>query len=456
MSSLTRYPEGSMRELCSLTFPLMLSSFSVTTMVFIDRLFLAHYSTDALNAVANAMTFGWAYLFAWMVLGSISEVFVAQYNGAKLFNKLGEPVWQMIWVSIFSIFFFVPLALGVEQWFFQDPNQYLERGYLKWMFWFGPTMPLYGALCGFFIGQGKTRLVTFLAFFANFVNVGLDYLLIFGKEGWIEPMGIEGAAIATSGSLVFEILILMVIFLNASNRLNFGTGRWAFNIKILWECVRVGLPSAVFICIELMAWAFFYQIMTQLGTNHITVASIGQSLIIFFYFFAEAVGKATSTIAGNLIGAQRPWVISQVINRGLFLHLIFFAIMIVFFYVGFDFILIQFLPDFDLEQLDILKESIRFCLYASCFYLFFEGIRLVYAGVLTAAGDTLFLLIGGSLSVWILLIAPVYYWVLQGQRSVETAYMICVLYSFSIALCYFMRFWSGKWRSLALSPHISQ
>lgn len=216
--SLTRYPEGSLRELSSLAFPLMLSSLSVTMMVFIDRLLLAHYSTAALNAVANSMTLGWAYLFGWLVLTSISEVFVAQYNGAKLYQKLGEPVWQMIWLSIASILFFMPLAIGVDDWFFQGEHQLLERSYLRWMFWFGPALPLYGALCGFFIGQGKTSLVTGVAIVANLVNAGLDFILIFGAEGWVAPLGVEGAAIATSGSSVFQIVVLAAVFLNRSNR----------------------------------------------------------------------------------------------------------------------------------------------------------------------------------------------------------------------------------------------
>lgn len=450
--SLTRFPEGSMRELCSLALPLMLSSLSVTMMVFIDRLFLAHYSTAALTAVTNAMTLGWAYLFGWMVLTNITEVFVAQYNGAKRYHEIGKPVWQMIWLSLGSILFFIPLALGVEYWFFQDPNQYLERDYLKWMFWFGPTMPLYGALCGFFIGRGKTHLVTCVAIIANFVNVGLDYLLIFGKEGILAPLGIEGAAIATSGSLVFQILILAAVFLKRSHRLQYGTGNYALCLKSLWQCIRVGLPGATFVAIELLAWAIFYQMMTQLSVHHITVASVSQSLVILFYFFAEAVSKAISTITGNLIGAQRSSLVSQVIYSGLRLHILFFGFLILFFYGCMDQVIAYFLPHVANEQLSDLKESLQFCLFSICFYLLFEGIRLVFAGILTAAGDTFFLLLGGSLSAWLLLIGPVYYWILPNQHSVEMAYLVCVFYSLSAGLCYFWRYWMGKWKTVSLMP----
>jgi MATE family multidrug resistance protein len=72
--TLTRFPQGSFRELLSISLPLMLSSLSVMSMIFVDRLLLAHYSTEAMNAAVNATTFGWSLIGPWMVMASISEV----------------------------------------------------------------------------------------------------------------------------------------------------------------------------------------------------------------------------------------------------------------------------------------------------------------------------------------------------------------------------------------------
>lgn len=47
----------------------------------------------------------WAGNFMWVTLAAMAEVFVAQYNGSKQYGKLGEPVWQMIWLSGFSLIF---------------------------------------------------------------------------------------------------------------------------------------------------------------------------------------------------------------------------------------------------------------------------------------------------------------------------------------------------------------
>src|SRR5258706_90143 len=125
--ALTKYEEGSLRELCAIAFPLMISSFSAMTMFFVDRLMLAHYSTEAFNAAVSSMTLGWSFIFGWLILGSISEVFVAQYNGSGQKDRFGEPVWQMIWLGIISIAFFIPFSWWVSPMIYSTPQMELEN-----------------------------------------------------------------------------------------------------------------------------------------------------------------------------------------------------------------------------------------------------------------------------------------------------------------------------------------
>lgn len=455
--SLTRYPEGSLRELASISLPLMLSSLSISLMIFVDRLLLARYSTSSLNAAANAMTLGWAFVYGWMVLTSISEVFVAQYNGAKEEQKIGEPVWQMIWFSLFSVLFFIPLALWGGNWFYGPSlERELEKEYFFWMMLFGPSFPLYGALSGFFVGRGKTSLVTWTAIIANLVNACLDMILIFGIEGYFSPLGIRGAAIATSGSSVFQVIALGIVFLNQTHRQTFGTSRYTLKLRTLWQCIKIGLPNAVFAAIELFGWASFYYMMTLVGERYITVAGIVQSIAILLYFFAEGVSKAVSTIAGNLIGARQAVLIPKVILSGVRLHLLFFLVLIAIFAFYSDQVIIQFLSTADEPMLNSLQGTIKICLFFICLYILFEGIRLLFSGILTAAGDTVFLLIAGSISVWIFLVVPVYVFIVQQQWPVEVGTFICVGYSLSVCLIYMWRFMAGKWRGISLIAQVEE
>jgi len=447
--SLSKYPQGSLRELCSIAFPLMLSSFSVMSMVFVDRLLLARYSTEALNAAVNATTLGWAFISAWMTLTSISEVFVAQYHGARQNEKIGEPVWQMIWMALGSFLFFIPLSFWGGACFWSD--KCLERDYFDWMMVFGPSFPLYSALCGFFVGQGKTRLITGLAILANVVNAFLDAILIFGIEGYIPSLGVKGAAIATSGSGFFQVLILWRVFLNQDNRQNYGTGDSAFKFQPFWQCLRIGLPGALFTGIEISGWASFYWMMSLVGEKYITIVGICQCMVIFFFFFAEGVSKAAITVSGNLIGAKAVFSVHKVIKAGLQLHIIAFILMAFCLVFMADFWIEQFLPAAQSEVVEALRPSLIFGFICALFYLLFEGMRLLFIGILTAAGDTVFLLVAGSLSMWFLLVAPVYLIVVQGGASVEVALSFWVFYSLGACLVCLWRFWEGKWKGMSLT-----
>ena len=78
LAPMTRYPEGSLRELWAISSPLMISTLAMLFMIFTDRIFLAHYSIGALNASVNAGTLAWAFISGIGMITAMSEVFVAQ------------------------------------------------------------------------------------------------------------------------------------------------------------------------------------------------------------------------------------------------------------------------------------------------------------------------------------------------------------------------------------------
>ncbi len=350
-----------------------------------------------------------------------------------------------------SFLFFIPFAYYGECLFYGNEVEYkLAQDYFKWMMLFGPSFPLYSALCGFFVGRGKTTLITVLAILANGINALLNYILIFGIEGWIPSYGPRGSVIATSGSTIFQALVLFIVFLSEKNRREFGSGFFGFKPLAFWRSIKVGFPNAMFVGIEILGFAVYYAMMTLMGEKYITIAGICQSVIILLYFFADGISKAATTVAGNLIGAQKQTLIPQVFFAGVKMHVIFFFIMLGAFYLFSDGLLRAFLPNAPPELYKEYYNALAIGLFCMIFYMFFEGVRLLLTGLLTAAGDTLFLLYAGSLSVWIFLVLPIYLIVVLGQTPVEVSSLLCVVYSFVACAIYFWRFQSGKWQHIKI------
>ncbi len=458
-TKLTPYPEGSLRELWAISLPLMISSLATLAMIFVDRCFLARYSLNALNAAVNAGTLAWAFLGSMGMLTAMSEVFVAQYNGAKRLDKMSVPVWQMIWFSFFSIAIFIPVGIWVGPLFFTDPTySSLQKDYFFYLMILGPAYPLMTAISGFYIGRGITRFLIYLAIIANFINILFDWILIFGIEGYVPAMGIKGAAIATCLGNIFQTVVLALFFFSKKNREKFNTLNWHFNFNIFKKCLKIGFPPAIFYALELIGWAFFYIMMTTIGEQHITISSICQSVTILLSFFFDGLTRGLAALAGNFIGSNRLYMIKKILKSALKLQVLFGVALSFFLLVNIqpiiDFLIPGNLENFILNWKTLsghsFLEVLRTCLIYVFFYMIFEGVRWIFAGLLTAAGDTFFLLIAGSFSVWLFLLLPVYFIVVKSNLGVDTAWLLAALYAFLLAIIYWLRFIQGKWKNIKL------
>lgn len=449
MTSLTRHPQGSIQELLALSFPLMISALATMAMIFTDRIFLAHYSIGALNASVNAGTLAWAISGGLGMATGMAEVFVAQYNGAKRYGEIGAPVWQMIWVSLASTVLFIPLALwGGPLIFGADVNGLMEQDYFKWMMAFGPSYALLTALSSFFIGRGKTRLLLWLAIAMNGINIALDWLLIFGVPGLIPEMGVEGAAIGTCIGSVFQVVVLFILFIREENRLQFGTGRWQIEWQEMRRCIQVGAPQGTFYALELLGMSVFYWMMSSISEQHITVSSICQSLLLLLYFFPDGLSRGLAAVTGNLIGARRFELVSKAIRSALVIQGLFTLGTAALLFTELEATLnILFLDGVtNPVLLPVLQSSLMYLMV----FLFFEGLRWIYGGVLAAAGDTMFLLIAGTFSIWAFLVLPSYFIVVRHSLSVEIAWMLAALASGLAFVGYWVRFRRGSWRQIDL------
>lgn len=458
--------KAGIRQLWKISYPMMISFFSMMLMIFVDRLFLSWYSVSSLNASVQAGTLAWGIILGWVTMTTMSEVFVARYNGAKNYQNIGIPVWQMIWLSLFSTGFFLLLAIWGTSYIYNPKTMPEENAYLSCLMYFGPIFAIVPALGGFFIGRGRTVIMQWMALLGNAINIVLDPIFIFGIKGWVAPMGVVGAAIATGLGNLIQVVILFYLFVQKKNRSEFGTDNYKLNRKVFMSTVRVGLPPALFVTLELVAWSIFYHMMSAVSHIHILVASVCQSILILFIFFGLGVEKGAIAMAGNFIGAGKPEKIRQLLRSGMILIGGFFTLSILFLVIYPDMIINWFfdgavlssdMPKVTLstEELATVKSLIRFGMICISIMILFENIRWLFNGVLTAAGDTLFLLISGVINVWCFLIMPTYFLVLRPAASIKVALLIWPLYGFIAALVIGGRFAMGRWKQKETIYHES-
>lgn len=314
---------------------------------------------------------------------------------------------------------------------------------------FAPLMSMIAALSAFFIGRGFVKLVTWCALICNLINAALNIVLVFGVERWLSPMGATGSAIATNIAQGIQVLILMGLFLNQYNRNNFNTGNYRINLKLLRQCLKIGTPSSISHMIEIAAWATLFQIAASVDLDYITIQTIGNSVLVFFAFVTEGVQKGVIAIASNLIGARKDYLIKHLFKSGYLMHLIFvlmFAIPLIFYP---HLIISQFLPGVQDPSVPLYGEC-GTVLKLVWVYFVFDGIVWILSGILTAGGDTRFIMLMNASAAWIFAILPIYIAVHYFHVHSSTAWGLCTIYGAANLTAFFLRYNSNKWKKMRL------
>ena len=289
--------DSSLKSILSVTVPMVLTAMSSNFMFVIDRIMLAGYSIDSMNAsIISANLVG---IFTFMLIGiaDSAEVFVGQYNGSKQYEKLAAPAWQMIYMSLASCVILWPMA------YFSDyvntlPHYYLKDGveFQRILLYFAFLPPLKVAFAAFFIGQGKPKIVTFSIITGAIINVVLCYSFIYGIKNTIPSMGCKGAAIANVISEFISIVILAAVFFNCKNRKIYKTFKnCKFNKGLFFGCARIGVPVSFGNFISMIAWYIVQTLISHTSKDAATIYNVGINVSqpqVEFYPYGQIFDKA--------------------------------------------------------------------------------------------------------------------------------------------------------------------
>jgi MATE family multidrug resistance protein len=384
----------------------MLAMMSSNLMYLIDRFMLAGYSIDAMNASTISGNFACMFSLMFTGVANSAEVFVGQYNGSQQYDKLASPVWQMIYVSLAFMLISVPIA------YFSDylnalPSHCQKDGveYQKVLMYFAVLPPIRVSLSAFFIGQGKTKIITYSVVVGCILNVILDYSVIYGVEGIVPRLGCKGAAIATVIAEFFQILVLACIFFNSKNRKKHNTLRnFQLDKKLLLDCAKIGIPISFGNFMTILAFYLIQVLMGYSSKDTVTIYNISISLYVFFIFVGDGINRAATAIASNMIGREDFVSIEK--TRKLFLTIsIFFGLVIA--------MPLAIFPQWIMSLLDLMPDNIsdlyseiRIVLCLTTITITLETILLSCWGILIAGGDTKYAMTVYLMSLWICVVLP--------------------------------------------------
>jgi MATE family multidrug resistance protein len=427
--------QANFRELLKIAVPLMFSLLSMGLVIFLDRLILSYYSTDAMNAVIGVSMFIGVFTLALNLIALTGAVFVGQYNGAGEKDQIGGVVWQIIWFSLFSIpFFFGTKFLG--PYLFQWEGEYLQYilPYFEISVMFSFLYPMASAIVSFFLGIGATFPILWVTVVSKVIQIGLEIPLVFA-------LGTKGAAIAIVISQVVQIVLFLILFLRKKNRDTYGTLNWKFNPVIFRRWLNIGFPNAIepFVSFGILAMLANLRLAYD-KPDTITIFNIAQNYLALFTFSFAAVHKALTSITANLIGSNHWDQIPKAIRS---------ASLLVILMLGVIAIPMFFFPDvligiFTSHVSPIAKETLWFVLLNILIY----GIGWIFGSVLIGGGDTKYVMFS-SLFIFIVFAgAPIFMLVTRfGGDPILTMATMCI-YSAINGVNFYLRYKGSSWRHI--------
>ncbi len=391
---------GGFLEVLKVALPLVLSQSCHAANMFVDRLMLARFSQEA---VAASFTAGLTnFTIACFFIGTINYTgtFVAQYEGSRHREHIGQSVWQGIYLSLiggallFSGYFWAKPLFGL----FPHASQVIaeEITYFKTLSLGGVMLMLSCVMPCFWTGRGKTHFVLAVSCIITLCNIPLNYILIYGKFG-LPAGGVAGAALGTILAESIGAVIYFIAFLHPVSRRCFATWNCRLNWHLMSRMLRFGVPNGVNMAIDLVSFNTFALLLGCYGVAVQEATSITFGINNIAFCPVIGIAMTSSILVGQAVGAEKIALAKKSVRSCLILVTLYNGLMIVLFSCFQHLVLAPFIRPGDAAQLESIAIAGVMLYFISC-YLFFDGINLVLSNALRGAGDTRFTMYAMSLA----------------------------------------------------------
>lgn len=449
-----KYQQASLSELWFLSYPLIVTMAAQVVMQFADRMFLAWYSHDALAACVPGGVLAMTFASLFMGVATYTSVFIAQYYAQKKYASVTISLWQGIFLAVASSLLLAgltPAGNWVITLFNHGPSVTpLEIKYFTILNLFGGFAVINNALASFFSGRGKTKIPMWVALCGNVVNIGLDYVMIFGKLGFPE-MGIAGAAWATViGSASMTCVFCGLIFAGRVRK-TFKVAKLAgFYKPVFSRLVRYGLPNGFGFLMDIMSFTLFTFMIGNIDTISLQASNVVMSMQPVVFTVILGLGIGIQILVSKYQGLKRSDLAIKVVKNACKLGYGYAGFIgIAFFFFAPLFVGI-FIPATSADAAAITAKTYPLMKLVS-FFVLFDATYLIFGEAIRGAGDTKFYMMVMLACAWGLLIPGTWLIVYKWHGTVFQVWSWLTFYAALTAVFMLWRFFSGKWKDIRVT-----
>lgn len=296
------------RKIISLGTPLLIGQLSHYLHQIADSAMLGHYGTRSLELAAM----GIAGLLTWILLTFLWPLSTGvQALTSRRFGRGDDDTGAVLDNGLIVAAFAGALALGVSflapvvlRHLVDSPGVYrLIMEYLRVIRFSLLPMGFFLVCQGFLGAVNRTRQVMVAGVISNLLNIGLNWILIFGRLG-LPALGIRGAALGTTISTLGGALYMLLVLLRGyreSYRL-FSFRRLS---RILQgDILRVALPPGVQNVAALSIFLIFQTLVESYGTVYLAATHTVFSYMRLNKTIIGGFARSAAILTGNALGRE--------------------------------------------------------------------------------------------------------------------------------------------------------
>ena len=253
------------------------------------------------------------------------------------------------------------------------------------------------AASGILRAAGRTVVPLVATLGANVLNIGLNWVFIFGNLG-APRMGVAGAALATSISFAVQGAVTFGVLWTSRSpiRLSEGALRGVTRDSIA-RLVRVSIPAAAEPLLLQTGFLIYNKAITMLGTMPMAAHRAAITVESMTFMPAYGFAVAASAVVGQYLGAGRPdWADAAFRECARLSTWLMSAVGVAFFFLAAPLVGL-FLRGPEAEPTVAVA---AICLAISAFEQPFMALAMALGGALRGAGDTRSPVIVGLIGVW--------------------------------------------------------
>lgn len=299
--------------------PIMIQNGITNFVGLLDNIMIGQIGTEQMSGVAIVNQLFFVYNLCLFGGVSGAGIFTAQYFGQKNEEGIRQTVrfkiWMVIVITALTVALFLTSGSRLIELYLQGEGTaesaastlYYGEQYL-WIMLIGlPPFMMVQVYASTLRECGQTILPMKAGVVAVFVNLILNYILIYGKLGF-PALGVQGAALATIISRYVEAGIVLIHTHRHKAENPFVNGLYS-SLKVPGYLVRKILVKGSPLLFNETLWAAGMAMLAQCysvrGLNVVAALNISNTINNVFNIVFIALGDSVAIIVGQLLGAGK-------------------------------------------------------------------------------------------------------------------------------------------------------